>query len=80
MRKITLLGVEGCPTCARLDHNVAEAIHLAHVETTVEKVTDPETIMEYSPGGLPAVYVDGLKKAVRRVPDVSELVAWIEGE
>jgi hypothetical protein len=80
MKNIALLGVEGCPTCARLDQHVAEAIKLANVEVCVEKVTEPEAIMEYSPGGLPAVYVDGVRKAVRRVPEVSELVSWIKGE
>lgn len=80
MKKIVLLGVEGCPTCARLDQNVAKAIALAAVDAGVEKVTDPDAIMEYAPGGLPAVYVNGVKRAVRRVPDVSELVSWIRGE
>lgn len=80
MKKIALLGVEGCPTCARLDQHVAEAMRLANVEACVEKVTDPEKIMEYSPGGLPAVYVDGERMAFRRVPEVTELVSWIKGE
>ncbi len=80
MKKIALLGVEGCPTCARLDAHVAEAIRLTGVEASVEKVTEPEAIMDYGPGGLPAVYIDGIRKAVRRVPEVAELVSWLAGE
>ena len=80
MKRITLLGVEGCPTCALLDQHVAEAIAASQVEVAVEKVTDPDRIMEYSPGGLPAVYVDGERMAFRRVPEVTELVSWIKGE
>jgi len=80
MKKITLLGVEGCPTCARLDAHVQAAIETSGVSATIEKVTEPEQIMEYNAGGLPAVFVDGKRMAVRRVPDVEELVTWLKEE
>lgn len=80
MENITLLGVEGCPTCARLDQNVQAAIKTFGKHVTVEKVTDPEKIMEYNAGGLPAVFVNGNRKAVRRVPEVAELLTWLRGE
>lgn len=76
-KTITLLGVEGCPTCARLDSKVRQALETIPGEIAVEKVTNPEKIMEYNAGGLPAVIVDGIVKAVRRVPEVEELIAWL---
>jgi hypothetical protein len=76
-KTIVLLGVEGCPTCARLDANVQAALAELEAEIGVEKVTDPERIMEYAAGGLPAVIVDGQVKSVRRVPEVEELKTWL---
>lgn len=76
-KTITLLGVEGCPTCARLDSKVRQALEAIPGEIAVEKVTNPEKIMEYNAGGLPAVIVDGVVKAVRRVPEVEELITWL---
>lgn len=76
-KTVVLLGVEGCPTCARLDANVQAALAELDAEIGVEKVTDPERIMEYAAGGLPAVIVDGQVKSVRRVPEVEELKTWL---
>lgn len=76
-KTVVLLGVEGCPTCARLDANVQAALAELDNEIGVEKVTDPERIMEYAAGGLPAVIVDGQVKSVRRVPEVEELKTWL---
>jgi hypothetical protein len=78
MKKITLLGVEGCPTCARLDAKVQEAVAALAAPVEVEKITDPAKIMEINAGGLPAVLVDGEVKALRRVPEVKELVEWLQ--
>lgn len=72
---ITLLGVEGCPTCARLD---------AHVEKALTTLTNPVTLkrspipQKINAGGLPAVLVDGEVKALRRVPEVEELRKWLQ--
>ena len=76
-KTVVLLGVEGCPTCARLDANVQAALAELEAEIGVEKVTDPERIMEYAAGGLPAVIVDGQVKSVRRIPEVEELKTWL---
>jgi len=78
-KKITLLGVEGCPTCALLDSRVKEAIApLDAAAIIIEKITEPEKIMEFNAGGLPAVIINGQAKAVRRVPEVQELIAWLQ--
>lgn len=78
MKKITLLGVEGCPTCARLDSHVKTALDSLGIPIQVEKITDPEKIMELNAGGLPAVLIDGEVKALRRVPEVKELISWLK--
>lgn len=78
MKKITLLGIEGCPTCARLDAKVQEAVAALAAPVEVEKIADPAKIMEINAGGLPAVLVDGEVKALRRVPEVKELVEWLQ--
>ena len=77
-KKITLLGVEGCPTCALLDTRIKAAIDSLNTDITIEKITEPERIMEFNAGGLPAVFIDGQPKAVRRVPEVQELIAWLQ--
>lgn len=77
-KKITLLGVEGCPTCARLDSHVKKAVAAVDTQVTIEKITDPEKIMAINAGDLPAVLVDGEVKATRRVPEVEELIAWLQ--
>lgn len=77
-KTIVLLGVEGCPTCARLDANVYAALESLAQAVKVEKITDPEKIMEYEAGSLPAVIIDGQVKSVRRVPPVEELLAWLQ--
>jgi hypothetical protein len=76
-KTVTLLGVQGCPTCARLYARVREALESISGEIQVEKITAPEKIMEYNAGGLPAVIVDGNLKAVRRIPEVEELITWL---
>lgn len=78
MRRITLLGVEGCLTCARLDARVKEALAALSTPVAVEKITDPAKIMELNAGGLPAVLVDGQVRALRRVPEVKELIEWLQ--
>lgn len=78
MKKVILLGVEGCPTCAKLDSHVQSALEALGVPVAVEKVTDPERIMEYNAGGLPAVIIDQEVKALRRVPAVEELISWLK--
>ena len=56
------------------------AIETSGVPVAIEKITDPEQIMEYNAGGLPAVFIDGKRMAVRRVPKVEELVTWLKEE
>lgn len=76
-KTITLLGVEGCATCARLAEHVRQALAALPTDIALTEIVDPEQIMEYAAGGLPAVIVDGVVKAVRRVPSVEELSAWL---
>lgn len=78
MKNLILLGVEGCPTCAKLDANVQMASASLNFPVHVEKITNPKQIMEFNAGGLPAVIVDGTVKALRRVPTVEELVSWLQ--
>lgn len=78
MKKIIILGVEGCPTCAKLDSHVQSALEAVGVPVDVEKITDPERIMEYNAGGLPAVIIGREVKALRRVPAVEELISWLK--
>lgn len=77
MKKVILLGVDGCPTCARLNARVQVAIRKLGVVVDVQKITEPEQIMEYNAGGLPAVFVDGKLMSARRVPEIEELITWL---
>jgi len=78
LKKLILLGVQGCPTCAKLDANVKKAVGSLNSPVDVEKITDAEKIMEIGAGGLPAVIIDSQVKALRRVPTVEELRTWLQ--
>ncbi len=78
MRDIKVLG-PGCPRCKQTEEIVQQALAESGVEAKVEKVTDTMDIAKFGVFGTPAVVIDDEVKVVGRVPDLSEVKAWLVG-
>ena len=77
MKLIQVLGT-GCAKCDKLKKNAEEAVKLAGVEATVEKVSDINVITGFGVMMTPALAIDGEVKVVGRVPspeDIRKLLA-----
>lgn len=70
--KIQILGT-GCPKCKKLAENADTAAKALGVEYTLEKVTDINQIMAFGVMMTPALAIDGVVKAVGKVPDVEAI-------
>ena len=57
---------------------VRQAVAEAGVDAQVEKVTDLKEIVSYGVMGTPAVVVDGVVRAVGKVPRKEEVLAWLK--
>ncbi len=77
MIDVKVLGT-GCPRCVRLELLVAKAVKQAADEVNVEVVSDAEAIMAYGVLSSPALIVNGQVKSAGRVPDLAEIVGWLE--
>ncbi|MEJ2023563.1 MAG: thioredoxin family protein [Deltaproteobacteria bacterium] len=73
---IKVLG-PGCPKCKKTEAVVKEAVAESGIDGSVEKVTDMMQIAQYGVFGTPAVIVDGEVKCVGKVPEKTEVLAWI---
>lgn len=56
--KIQILG-SGCANCRNLEKNAREAVGNLGLEATIEKVTDPDQIMEMGVLRTPGLVVNG---------------------
>ena len=77
MKLIQVLG-PGCPKCAKLYHNVQEAVREGGVEAKVEKVTDILAITGFGVMRTPALVIDGEVKLVGRAPSTAEIKKLLE--
>jgi len=76
MTTLKVLGV-GCPKCAQLAVNAAEAAEQLGIEYELQKVTDINEMLTYGVMVTPALVVDGEPKAVGKVPSVDEIKAML---
>ena len=76
MKKIQILGT-GCPKCRKLAENAEAAAKAAGIEYELEKVTDINEIMKFGVMMTPALAVDGVVKAVGKVPDPEAIKALL---
>jgi len=74
--EIKILG-PGCPRCAQVEKLVKETIAETGVAANVEKVSDFKQIASYGVFGTPAVVVDGVVKAVGKIPKKEEIKVWL---
>lgn len=72
MKLIQVMG-PGCPKCEKLKKNAEEAVKLAGIEASVEKITDIGVITGFGVMMTPALAVDGEVKVVGRVPSADEI-------
>ena len=75
---IQILGT-GCPKCRQLEANARETLAGMTLEATVEKVTDPDQIMNMGVMITPALAVDGVIKSAGKVLTKSEIAQILEG-
>jgi small redox-active disulfide protein 2 len=73
MKKIQILGT-GCPKCKKLAENAETAAKELGLDYEMEKVTDLNAIMAFGVMMTPALAVDGVVKAVGKVPEPAEIV------
>jgi len=74
---IKVLGT-GCAKCRKTEEIVRQAVAESGVDATVEKVTTLTQIVSYGVMGTPAVVVDGVVRAVGKVPRKEEVLAWLK--
>jgi len=72
MKKLQILGT-GCPQCHRLAAMTEFAATELKIEFELEKVTEIDRILAFDVPGTPALVVDGVVRAVGRIPSVNEL-------
>jgi small redox-active disulfide protein 2 len=72
MKKIEILGT-GCPKCKKLHDETQQAAFELGLECNIVKVTEIQKITGYGVMMTPALVVDGVVKAVGKVPSREEL-------
>ena len=73
---IKVLG-PGCANCTTLEKRTNEALQLASVEASVEKVTDYAEIASYGIMSTPGLVIDEQVVVSGRVPKVHEIQALL---
>ncbi len=76
--EIKILG-KGCPKCQRLEVLAREAATEAGVRATFTKVKEMDEIVAYGVAVTPALVIDETLKCSGRLPQKSEIVAWLQG-
>lgn len=72
MKEILILGT-GCAKCNKLYDAAKEAVESLGMEHSLKKVTDIREIMKHGIAMTPALVIDGVVKAVGKVPSVEEI-------
>jgi small redox-active disulfide protein 2 len=74
--KIKVLGT-GCQKCKKLYAETEKAIASSGMQADLEKIEKIEDIIKFGVMATPALVIDGEVKASGRIPQSSEIVAWI---
>lgn len=75
--KIQILGT-GCPKCKMLMSNAEEAIKMASLDATIEKVEKITEIMSFGVMTTPALAVDGKVKSAGKVLSPADIVTLLQ--
>jgi small redox-active disulfide protein 2 len=76
--KIQILGM-GCPKCRQLEQNARLALEESGIEAEIEKVSDPEAIMDMGVMVTPALAVDGEVKSAGKLLTKEQIVKILKG-
>jgi small redox-active disulfide protein 2 len=74
--KIEVLGT-GCTTCNTAEAVVKDAVAKSGVAAQIIKVSDRKEIAKAGILMTPAVIIDGKLKMVGKIPDVEDVLNWI---
>jgi small redox-active disulfide protein 2 len=74
--EIKVLG-PGCANCKRLYAEAEKAVAQLSAPATLTKVEDIEEIMAYRILATPALVINGEVKSAGRIPNASEITAWL---
>ncbi len=77
MIKIEVFG-GGCPKCKKVEKNSKEALKKLKLEGEIAEVKDQAQILKRGVTSTPAIAVNGSVKAMGRIPEVSEIVSWLQ--
>ncbi len=75
--KIHVLG-PGCAKCSQLAETVTAAANELGIDYEIEKVSDFNQIMSFGVMMTPGLVVDGVVKAVGRVPSLDEVKGMLK--
>ncbi|HNT76203.1 MAG TPA: thioredoxin family protein [Anaerolineae bacterium] len=75
--ELKILG-KGCPKCKRLEELAREAAAEVGVAPMFTKVTELDDFIAYGVAMTPALVIDEDLKCSGRIPQKSEIAAWIQ--
>ena len=64
--------------CEQIERNVNQLIDDHGLDCSVELVHDFERIIELGVYSIPGLLIDGMLKSVGRVPEIYELIDWLD--
>ena len=76
---IKILG-SGCKKCTTLEERVKEVVSNNNIETSVEKVTDLNEMINYGIMMTPALVVNDEVVSVGIIPKDEQILSWIKGK
>ena len=76
MKTIQVMG-PGCPKCEKLADNATEAAQALGLDFELVKIKDIKEMMQFGVMTTPALAVDGVVKAVGKVPSVEEIKTFL---
>jgi small redox-active disulfide protein 2 len=77
--KIEILGM-GCATCNKLEDTVRLAVSEMGIDAQIDHVKDIKKIMTYGVMTTPALVIDGVVKAVGKIPTLTDIKQMIGGK
>jgi small redox-active disulfide protein 2 len=75
--KIEILG-DGCTRCDQLYEEVMGALRESNKKAEIVRSMNPEELTSYGVLSIPALVIDGVVKAMGRIPKTEEIKKWIE--
>ena len=70
----------GCPKCKKVKENCKEALARLKLEGEILEVTDQVEILQRGVTSTPALAINNEVKSMGRIPEVSEIITWLEAK